>query len=365
MAKERTLELTCSALMARRSWKPLPAICALHGDAEFFKREIQERFARELFAGGDEPWIRRYRAAEMAPGKPTLAEVLDDLCTPSFLSSNRLVVVEAADQFLAAHREALEPFLEDGFSGGHLILLLEALDGRTRFAKAVAQKGWAVACKKPFDRPPPWEAYAAPWDNELSHWVASRAREKGMEMDVETAHAFCQRVGTDLATLDEELEKLRTYLGETRKKVDLEAVEAVAGELREDSIFDLIDAFLSKNRRAALRIARRLFQAGYHPPKGSPVMESAGITMLFIGGLLSRLRALRRAHALAAQGKGQDAWISLRLTPKAFLNRFQRDLKATPPGRIDRALATLRQIDRSIKTGARPEVLLESFLMTC
>jgi len=364
MPRERKSELTHAVLMGRQSWSPLPAVCVLHGNAPFFRREIQERFARELASrGGDEPWIRRYRAADKEA--PTLASVLDDLCTPSFLASNRLVVVEAADQFLSDHKKALAPFVEEGFAGGHLILHLDSLDLRTRFARLVSEKGWAVSCQQPFDRPPPWEPHADPWNNDLARWVAGRARGLDMAMSLETAHAFCQRVGTDLATLAEELDKLRTYLGTGKRKVDLAAVDAVAGELREDSIFDLIDAFLSVNRPAALRIARRLFRGGYRPARGNPVMEPVGILILFIGGLVGRLRALRRAHALAGEGKGPEAWISLRLTPKPFLPRFQRDLRATPPERIDRALQTLREIDRAVKTGARAQPLLELFLMTC
>ena len=364
MSRERAAELTHAALMARSRWSPLPAVCVLHGEADFFKREIQDRFARELGAGGDEPSVHRYTAADRDAGRPALAEVLDELRTPSFLASARLVVIESADQFLAAHREALEPFVSQGFPGGHLILALDAaLDQRTRFAKAVAEKGWAVACPKPFDRPPPWRPDADPWDHDLGRWVASRAKQKKFEMDLELAHAFCQRVGADLATLDEELEKLRTWLGKAGARADLAAVTAVAGDLREDSIFDLVDAFLAADRPAAFRILRRLLEGGYHPPRGAPVMDPVGISSLFLGSLVSRFRALRRAHALAAAGQGPEAWVAARLTPRPFLARFSKEMRSTPPDRIARALAALRSLDRAVKTGARAQPLLEEFVL--
>jgi DNA polymerase III delta subunit len=362
VARERVEGLTSTALLGRKTWKPLPAVAVLYGEAAFFKGQIVDRFVHELF-GKNEPWVRRFRAAEREAGRPTLADVADELRTPSFLSPSRLVVVEAADAFIAANREALEGLIGEDLAGGHLILLADALDSRTRFAKAVAEKGWSVACQKPFDRPPPWKPEADPWDNDLCRWVVVRAREKGFSFDLETAHAFCQRVGNDLATLDEEMEKLRTYLG-ARSKASLADVEAVAGELREDTIFDLVDAFLAADRPAALAVARRLFEGGYHPPKGAPILDPVGITTMFIGALVGRLRALRRAHALAARGQGPDAWVGLRLTPKPFLPRFQRDLRATPPARIERAFAALLEIDRSVKIGGRAEPLIEAFLLT-
>jgi len=362
MAKDRTAELTPAALMARKSWSPLPAFCVLAGDAEFFKREILARFTKELF-GKEEPWVRRFRATEREPGQPSLAEVLDDLRTPSFISNSRLVVIDAAEQFITANREALEPFVPAGFSGGHLILLADSFDGRTRLGKAVNEKGWLVSCRKPFDKPPPWQPDAEPWDNDLCRWLCARAREKKLSMEAQIAHAFIQRVGDDLATLAEEMEKLRTYLGDRPGAVDLAAVEAVAGALREDSIFDLVEAYLAADRSEALRIARGLFLGGYHPPKGSPVTDPVGITSMFIGALVGRLRSLRRAHALAAQGSGPEEWVSLKLVAKPFLSRFQSEMRTCPPARIINAFPALLDIDRAAKTGERAEALIEGFLL--
>ncbi len=363
MAKEKTTSLTYQALMERTRWKPLPAVAALVGDADFFKREIEDRFIAELSEGGEKPFVRRVSGADKDGAGLPLAEVLDDLRTPSFFESAKLVVIQAAEPFVARNAAALEPFISTGFSGGHLLLHLDNLDGRTRFAKNLAEKGWAVSCQKPFDRPPPWQPDADPWDNDLCRWVAGRARMKKVAMDLELAQAFCQRIGTDLATLDAEMEKLRTYLGGNGGRATLEAVEAVAGELREDSVFDLVDAFLSQNRPAALEIATRLMKSGYHPPRGSPIYDAGTIWSFFTGAVIGRLQNLRRAHALQARGQGPDTWIALKLTPKPFLPRFERDFRAASPQRIAQAFAALRRLDRQVKTGSRAQLCLEEFLL--
>ncbi|MBI4601673.1 MAG: DNA polymerase III subunit delta [Planctomycetes bacterium] len=360
-ASTREKGLTFRALMARKAWTPLPPIAVLTGDAELFKQDVLRRFTRELF-GDAQPEVRRFQGptAERQGEELALATVLDELRTPSFFSAYRIVVIERANAFLAANSESFIPFLDKGFSGGHLIAFLDGkLDGRTRFARAMAEKGWIVECAQPYDRPPPWDSEAPPWDSELTHWLVSHARTKGLELDPQTAFLLHERAGTDLAILDEELGKIGTYLAaRSSRRVDAEAIAAIVGDLREDSVFHAMELFLA-GRAEALEATSRLFRKGYHTERGALTTEPTSIALLFIGALVPRLKALRRAHALAAEGAGPDQWIAAGIVQRPFIARFQRELAAVPPRRLVRLLDRLYEIDRSIKSGGDPEVLLE------
>lgn len=362
-AKAETSALSFTALMRRRRWSPLPSFIVLTGNARFLRRRIQQRVKRELFGEhcGPACSILRLDASRTVEG--LLATVLDELRTLSILSEARLVLVENADAFLAEHRDDLEPFVSGGFSGGHLVLDLEkSLDRRTRFARAVAEHGWVVDCRQPFDRPPPWQSDAPPWKNELSEWIVEWAAAKELELGLRDAYYLQQRVGTDLGILDESLEKVKTFLGSGPRRIDAETMDAVTGELREDSIFDLVDRFISAERSAALDTLDRLCRNGYHPAKGSPVHDPATIALLFAGALVARLRNLRRAHCLDARGGGADQWLELRLTSRPFIDRFRRDLRSMPPPRLDRAYEALLRMDREIKTGSDPRTAMMLFL---
>ncbi|MBN1441526.1 MAG: DNA polymerase III subunit delta [Planctomycetes bacterium] len=346
-------------MLRRKAWKPLPAVVVLAGNAPFFREQITARFSEELFGSEGVPReLRRFQgpASERELSELPLSQVLDDLRTPSFFSPYRLVVVDRADAFLAAHREALEPFVASGFAGGHLILSLEKkIDMRTRFSRAVAAHGWIVKCEQPYDRPPPWETRTPVWESDLSHWVQQHAREKGLVMDTRTAFALHDRVGTDLAALDEELEKIATYLAEKKTQtVTEEAIVAVTGDQRGDSIFSLVDLILERRRLEAIQTVARLFTHGSHSERGVAVLDPPAIVLPLISALVGRLRALRRAHAIASP----DAWIREKLVQKPFLPRLQRQLRATPPGRIRDLLQRLYWIDRSIKRGGDPHRLL-------
>jgi DNA polymerase III delta subunit len=348
-------DLSFDDLAGRARWPELPAVIALAGESRFLRKYIEHRVVRELFGDQPVPALQRFDAPQ--EGDDLLARVLDELRTVSILSAERLVIVEAADDFLAACRDDLEPFLERGFAGGHLVLHLErGLDERTRFAKELLERGWVVRCKQPFDRPPPWQPGTPPWENELTRWIVSWARRRGLEIDPPTAYELQARVGTDLGVIDESLEKIGTYLGPERRRVDVAAVEAVTGELREDSIFDLVESFIAADRARALHMAEKLFQQGYHPARGAPVHDAGSIAIMFIGALVARLRPLRRAHAMREAGHGPDAWLEQRLTTRPFIERFRRELAAMPPARIERAFESLLRLDRAIKTGADPRL---------
>lgn len=360
--------LTYRGIMSRASWSPLPAVTALVGTADFLKGRIVDRFIRELFGEGA-PEVRRYQgpANDRQLGELPLATVLDELRTPSFFSPHRLVVIDPANAFVAAYAEDLLPFVEAGFAGGHLILRIDGkLDRRTRFAKKLAEAGWIVDCAQPFDRPPPWDTRSPVWDSELSHWVVAQAKEKGLRIDPETAYVLHERAGKDLAVLDEELEKMSTYLtSKSSRTIDADVIRAVVGDLHEDTVFATIELFLERKRPETLEALERMFRRGVATDKATVVQDPMTIALLFIGALLPRLRSLRRAHAMAARGEGPDSWIAEGLVQRPFLLRFQRELAATSPGRIAHVLRRLYEVDKAIKTGASPARQIELLVLEC
>jgi DNA polymerase III delta subunit len=355
-------------LMQRADWKPLPAIVVLTGTADFLKTTIIHRFTRELF-GEDSPEIHRFHgpAGERQLAELPLSTVLDELRTPSFFSPRRLVLLYSGNAFVAAHGEDLCPFIEQGFAGGHFIIVIDGkLDGRTRFAKQMASSGWVVDCAQPFDRPPPWDTRTPIWDSELSHWVVHHAHDKGLQISTEVAFHLHQRAGTDLTILDEEMEKISTYLASKKqKKVDEEVIRAVVGDLHEDSVFEAVDLFLEGRQTEALDATERMFTHGVHTDRGAVNLDPTSLALLFIGACVPRLRALRRAHALRATGQGPDEWIREKLVQRPFLVRFQRQLAGLPPRRLIRVLDRLYDIDKAIKTGSPAARMIELLVLEC
>ena len=356
---KKTTGTPFGTLMARENWHPLPTVVVLVGNAPFLKELVLRRFEKEVF-GEDAPDLRRFTSDGGAQSEgPPLATILDELRTPSFFSASRVVVVAPADGFVTTHSATLLEHIESGFVGGHLVVFQNSLDQRTRWGKQIGQKGWIVECRQPYDRPPPWDLRTAIWDSELSQWVSQRARDKGLSLSPQNAFHIHSRVGTDLAVLDEELEKLATYVaGRSDKKVAAdrvtkEAIEAVIGDLREDSVFSLVDLVLERRLPEALESTHRLFERGQQTERGTRALDPMSIALPFIAALAGRLRGLRQGHALNAVGRGgSEGWLKHGLVQRPFLARFERQLETTHPTYIRRLFRRLYEVDRALKLGA-------------
>ncbi len=354
MAAKSKNSLNSTQFLARKKWGTPPAITILSGEADFFKRQLIERFISELSQDGA-PDVNRLQGPpnDKRVKELPLATVLDSLRSMSFLAATQVIVIEGADAFVRAHRDELGGCLETGFPGGHLVLCLKGkLDGRTKFAKAAAAAGWVIECEQPYDRPPPWEDRAPSWDSPLSHWLSRHAGTKGLELDPRTAFQLHERVGSDLELLDEELEKIKTYLGESGdSRIDEDVIRAVTGDLRKDNIFAVIDLFLEGRRGDAVDAIDNLFERGWTGANGNLVIDPPGIALPLLATLLKKLRSLRRAHAMKQAGATSENLIREGIVGKPFISRFERQLQRNPPGRLSRLFDRLYRTDRGIKTG--------------
>ena len=355
--------LTFQRIMARKKWDPLPAFIVLGGNAEFMKDLFIRRFSETLF-GDEDPVVQRFDGPPNDAQLNTLplAQVLDELRTLSFFSNQRLVVVREADVFLGAHAESLLPFASSGFAGGHLIALVKSADRRRKLIKTIEREGWVVQCQQPYDRPPPWDTRTPAWDSELSRWVVTRATRKELQIDLQTAFALHSQAGSDLAVIEEELEKIRTVLGSSgSREVTVETIQKVVGDTHDRSVFDLVELFLEGRRSELLKQFHSLLHRGF-VSRGTRTTDPTAIVLIFVGGVLPRLRAIRRAHAMRATGGSQEDWLRAGLVKRPFLPRFERQFHAVSAAKATRLLSELYDLDRAVKTGGDAARLLELIL---
>jgi len=320
---------------------PAPVV-ALVGDEAFLKRDLAERMAR-AFAGA----LVRYRAGKGGQDADP-REILDEVRTPGLFVARKLVVVSEAEEFAREFAEALLALLDESDLPGRLILDLGSLDGRTKLASALKKRNALILCRKPFDRPPPWRSDLPPWQNDLADWIVFRAKEKGLAIGARDAHLLATLAGTQLGALDEELEKLRTLLGE-RREVRTSDVEALAPDASRDSVFDLADSILAGDAREALDQIDRLCRNGYLPAQGSPIYDPGTIALMAVAALAGRYRTVRRAHAILAAGGRPEDFVEAGLVARPFLSRLQRDIGTVPAGAIGPAFERLYDADRELK----------------
>ena len=103
----------------------------------------------------------------------------------------------------------------------------------------------------------------APSGEALARWIKSTAQEKGASLSPPAIAHLADQVGSDLRTLDQELEKLALYCwGRTVEESD---VTALVSHAREANIFAAVDAMVEGRQGQALNLLQQLRQDGRDP----------------------------------------------------------------------------------------------------
>lgn len=187
--------------------------------------------------------------------------------------------------------------------------------------------------------------------HELSGWIETRLRAKGLRAERDAVQALAERVEGNLLAAAQEIDKLALLAqGET---LTMEAMETLVADAARFDIFRLTDAMLAGQGALAVRMLAGLRAEGD---------QVAALMPMLVRELL-RTAALARAQArganLAAEMKSQGIWESKQAPFKRALQRHAN------PARWDRFVVEASRIDRAAKGrgDGDPWVMLERLLL--
>lgn len=172
--------------------------------------------------------------------------------------------------------------------------------------------------------------------NEVAMWIRRRADRYGLALEARAVATLAQLVGSDLWTLDNELQKLATYAdGQPVSEDDVRSLVSLA---REPNVFDMVDAVVEGRAKDAAELLQRLLAEG-ESPQGLLALIARQYRLLLLTKELLNQRV--RAPEIAAR---------LRLPPFVA----QRLLKQAPAHTVERlrqAYRRLLEADLSVKRG--------------
>lgn len=183
-----------------------------------------------------------------------------DLCQACdampFLAPVRLVVVEGLlsnKKVDNAYQKSLKAYLPQMPKSARLVFLEpKPLSTKNAFIK-LADKADNGYVKK----------FSQPEGRELGKWIQKRADEKEGNISLRAVHMLSTNIGSNLALLDNELEKLILYKGDA--EITATDVELLSPYLAEASIFDLVDALGNRNEKKAAMLLQKKFNEGTDP----------------------------------------------------------------------------------------------------
>lgn len=185
--------------------------------------------------------------------KTDVRDVVAHAASFPMMSERRIVIVKEFEKLLSdeAARETVGKYLAKPLESTCLVLIAENPDFRTKPFNDLSKRA-------------PVFAFNLLYDNQIPEWIARRCRALGREADFDACQLLHSYVGNSLRAIQNEIDKLFTYLGE-RKKISVEDVADVVGAARGFTIFDLQNAVGGKKLDEALRVVRRMIESGETP----------------------------------------------------------------------------------------------------
>jgi DNA polymerase-3 subunit delta len=158
----------------------------------------------------------------------------------------------------AAVQSALEELSEllDRGIGSEITFLISAtdVDKRRAFYKTLVKRAEVQV----FDR---LDSGRAGWEEEATEIVQRRAKKRKLQFDADALDSFVLLTGGDTRQIDNELEKLDTFLGKDRA-VHVELVRELVPLSRAGVIFELSTALATRDLELTLTLLRRLLDHG-------------------------------------------------------------------------------------------------------
>jgi DNA polymerase-3 subunit delta len=226
-----------------------------------------------LVGGDADP---EYAVSTFPGDKTDFSTIRNELDSVSFFSERRLVVIDQADSFVTKFRPQVEEYVTKPSESGVLVLDVKSFPSNTKLYKAVPEASHIV-CNAPKEyRLPLW----------CVEWCQTQY---GKKIATPAAQLLVELVGPIMGVLDQELHKLKDFVG-NRPAIEFKDVDELTGRSREANVFKILDAIGEGDQPGAMRILAKLFEEENEP-------------LALLGALTSQIRKLARAARMHKQGQ--------------------------------------------------------------
>lgn len=321
----------------------------LHGEDEFSRSEALDKIKAKM---GD-PSMVNLNTTHLDGKKVSLSELRHACETIPFMTKRRLIIVEDLLVHIASRagrgeggggkalsKELLEYLPTLPASSALVFLESTSLSSKNNFlslARKIKDKGYA--CEYPILS-----------SDRLTDWIVKRVRQKGARIEAEAARELATHVGRGLRVMDQELEKLTTYVGHDGIVTTREVLLLVSPTW-EANIFHMVDALGERRTRRALQLLHRLLD--YQEP---PLRILAMITRQF--------RMIMQYRQLRDEGRSTEQIQEIAGIHQRFIiDKLSRQAGNFSLPQLRDIYRRLLEVDQQIKTGRMDPILALDLLV--
>ena len=214
--------------------------------------------------------------------------------------------------------DKLESYIENPLASTILVVSYKEkkIDGRTKFAKLLKERGVLLSTKKIYE-------------TQLPQWAEEIVNQHGFQISRKALMLLVDHIGNDLSRIENEVEKILVNLGQ-RKTIGEDDIEQFVGISKEYNVFEFQNAVANKDLAGCIRIVQ-YFAAN---PKAAPIQ-------LIFPSLYSFFSKLYMIHGLTSRDEKSVA-ASIGVNP-FFVKDYLSAVKAYSFPQVEKAILLLHQ----------------------
>lgn len=300
------------------------SVVVLHGSETHLRTSVLAALCQKLLGSSIEDAIglTRFQGKDV-----DFRTVRDEIQTVSMFSPSKIVLVEDADEFVSAHRPQLEAFAEKSPGKSKLVLDVKKWPKNTKLAKKVDKAGLAIECS---------ELSGA----KLTAWLTKRAQDEyEKQLSRDAALLMTELAGTGLGLLDQELQKLASYVGD-KERIGVDDVRTLVGGWKAETTWTMINAVRDGQVDIALTCLEKLLHAGEAPQR-------------ILGGMNFVFKKIAHATELSRAGLSLPAALKKAGVYYKEVDATEQYLRRIQRPRAERILNRLALADFHLKGGSR------------
>ena len=309
-------------------------IYLLHGEETFLIDQAILAIRTKTLASG----LADFNCDVLTAPETTPGQVRDIVETLPMMAERRLVIYRGIESVKDEAWEQLLPVVENPISSTVLVLVADKLDKRKKFIKRLNEVAILVDLKKPYE-------------NQIASWIEYIAFLEDLKLAPDAMAAIQQIVGTNLSEIQNEIRKIKQFLGPDAKSVALADVLKVVSKARVESVFSLTDAIGRRDRARALLCLANLLEHGQN--------EIGVLSLIY-----------RQIRILSAVYDGKKAGLSgVRLSqkvgvPEFFLKQYLEQVRLWDSQKFACTIKALHETDKALKSSpVASHIWLENFVV--
>ena len=193
-----------------------------------------------------------------------------------------------------------------------------------------------------------WAELKSLYDNQIPGWINARFRAKKIEADATAIQRLSDYLGTDLQSIESEIDKLVTFCG-TKKSVSGDDVAVASGQTRDFNVFELQKAIGEVRHIDAQRITEQLLRQASNK-RGEALMIVSVLTSYF-----TKLWKLTYFQYKNVPEKSLSSRIGI---SPYFIKEYLKSLRYYNRSAIAGAFTTLLAADYELKGGSSRDTQL-------